>query len=42
MMKGTADASDDRKSAHKYHLPNRGSLLTATTAVKATQISHFI
>lgn len=41
-MKGTADASDDRKSARKYHLPNRGSLLTATTAAIATQISHFI
>lgn len=35
-MKGIADASDDRKSARKYLLPNRGSLLTAITAATAT------
>jgi hypothetical protein len=41
-MKGTSDASDDRKSARIYHPPNRGSLLTATTAATATDLAFHL
>jgi len=42
MISGSPGASDDHKSAREHHLPNRYSLITATTTATATNIYSLI
>jgi len=42
MISGSPGASDDHKSAHERRLPNRYSLITATTTATATNIYSLI
>jgi len=41
-ISGSPGASDDHKSAHERHLPNRYSPITATTTATATNIHSLI
>jgi len=42
MISGSPGASDDHKSAHERHLPNRYSPITAMTTATATNIYSLI
>jgi hypothetical protein len=42
MISGSPGASDGHKSAHEHHLPNRYSLITATTTATAKNIQSLI